>query len=103
MSLVNAIVSLYPNAHWEIEDDEYDKLIWKSEDIPKPSLEELQTESARLGAIWVQTQYQRDRKYEYPPITDLADALFHQQNGNNEPMTEYLAKVQAVKDRFPKP
>jgi hypothetical protein len=103
MSLVQAITTLYPDAHWEIEDEDYDKLVWKSEDIPKPSRTVLETEAARIQAVWVQNQYQRDRKYEYPQVTELADAIYHQQNGNEVPLQQYLAKVQAVKDRFPKP
>jgi len=43
------------------------------------------------------------RRLSYPDLGELADALYHQQNGNNVPMEEYLAKCQAVKDQYPKP
>jgi hypothetical protein len=101
-SLVNAIQSLYPNTVWEITNEDYDQLIWKDETVAKPSLDELEAEKARLTIIWNNTKYQRDRKYEYPPIQDLADAIFHQANGDSAPMEAYLAAVQAVKDKFPK-
>ncbi len=47
--------------------------------------------------------YRQRRRAEYPPLSALADALVHQAAGNPEPMREYLAACQAVKDRYPKP
>jgi hypothetical protein len=44
-----------------------------------------------------------NRMSEYPPVSELADALWHQQNGNEDPMTAYLAKCAEVKTRWPKP
>lgn len=45
---------------------------------------------------------QRSRRTDkYPPLSDLGDSIFHQQNGNDVPMQNYLAKCQAVKDEFP--
>lgn len=41
------------------------------------------------------------RALSYPPLTELADALVHQQAGDDGPMQVYLAKVQAVKDQYP--
>jgi hypothetical protein len=43
------------------------------------------------------------RRVEYPPLADYVDALFHQQNGDSSQMDMYWAKVQAVKDKYPKP
>lgn len=42
------------------------------------------------------------RRKAYPPITELADALYWQSQGDQSKMDAYLAKVKAVKDRFPK-
>ena len=60
------------------------------------------TELARLKAEAKATEYQRKRAPEYPPLTELADALYHQQNGDDSKMTAYLAKVEAVKQKYPK-
>lgn len=60
------------------------------------------TELARLKAESKATEYQRKRAPEYPPLTELADALYHQQNGDDSKMTAYLAKVDAVKQKYPK-
>jgi len=42
------------------------------------------------------------RQPEYPPLTDLADALYHQSKGDETKLTAYLAKCEAVKQKYPK-
>ena len=42
------------------------------------------------------------RKAEYPPLTDLADALYWNANGNPLPLTQYYDKISAVKLKYPK-
>lgn len=49
------------------------------------------------------SDYLERRRREYPPLTQLADALYWQQNGDPSKMEEYLAKVAAVKEKYPKP
>jgi len=46
--LTKAIISLYPTAFWELHGDDYSGLVWKSEDVEKPSEEELFAECDRL-------------------------------------------------------
>ena len=46
--------------------------------------------------------YIAKRQSEYPPLTDLADALYHQSKGDETKMTAYLAKCEAVKQKYPK-
>ena len=46
--------------------------------------------------------YIAKRQPEYPPLTDLADALYHQSKGDETKMTAYLAKCEAVKQKYPK-
>jgi hypothetical protein len=59
-------------------------------------------EQLRLVKEYEDTKYQRDRARKYPPLQDLADAIYHQQNGDDSKMTEYLAAVEAVKQKYPK-
>ncbi len=42
------------------------------------------------------------RRRAYPDWRELADAIYWQQNGDVNPMKAYLAKVKAVKEKFPK-
>jgi len=46
--------------------------------------------------------YIAKRHPEYPPLTDLADALYHQSKGDETKLTAYLAKCEAVKQKYPK-
>ena len=47
-------------------------------------------------------EYIAKRVAEYPPLTDLADALYHQSKGDETKLTAYLAKCEAVKQKYPK-
>jgi hypothetical protein len=42
------------------------------------------------------------RRKSYPPLEDLADALYWQSQGKPGPMNAYLAAVKAVKTKYPK-
>jgi hypothetical protein len=46
--------------------------------------------------------YITKRQKEYPPLADLADALYHQSKGDETKLTAYLAKCEAVKQKYPK-
>jgi hypothetical protein len=46
--------------------------------------------------------YIAKRQAEYPPLADLADALYHQSKGDETKLTAYLAKCEAVKQKYPK-
>jgi hypothetical protein len=52
---------------------------------------------------WVDPDgYKLQRATKYPPLTDLADALYHQSKGDETKITAYLEKVEAVKQKYPK-
>ena len=72
---------------------------WRDDLLSHPSIEEIETESDRLIAEYDAKQYQRDRAKDYPPIGDQLDALWK----GGDDATEMLAKVQAVKEKYPKP
>lgn len=46
------------------------------------------------------TQYQRDRKQEYPPIEEYVDGIV---KGDQSQIDEYINKCLAVKAKYPKP
>lgn len=59
---------------------------------------QLQAEVARIQAVAVATEYQRQRAAEYPSIGDQLDALWK----GGDAAAEMLARVQAVKNKYPK-
>ena len=60
-------------------------------------------EVARLDAEHAATQYQRDRKAEYPAIEELIVALAEFQEGRPEMWYEVTRKRTEVKAKYPKP
>ena len=46
--------------------------------------------------------YKALRKKEYPPLDEFADAYYWLQKGDPTLMDEYIAKVEAVKVKYPK-
>jgi len=96
IDFVKAISSLHPNAVWELNGDNYSGLVWKSQDIQKPTEEELIAECHRLKAEYDAKEYQRKRAAEYPSFADQFDTIFH------DGLDAWKAQIQAVKDKYPK-
>jgi hypothetical protein len=96
MDIVNAIVSLRPNAQWNLIGDEYSGLEWLDEVQTKPTEEELQVELARLQAEYDSKEYQRKRAEEYPSFADQFDVLYH---GGYDAWKQVIDQI---KDKYPK-
>lgn len=101
-SLVDALASLCSNTEWSIYGNDYDRIVWHKPGYVPPTKEALEAEVFRLQAEYDAAEYQRMRSPEYPPLQDLADALYWQAQGNNEPMSRYLEACAAVKNKYPK-
>jgi len=100
IDIPTALQSLRPGASWSVDGETYEGLWWSNEnDLPPPTEEEINQEIERLKAEHERTEYQRQRKPEYPSIGDQLDALFHA--GVFPP--EMAAQIQAIKDKYPKP
>ena len=98
IDLTKTLQSLYPDAQWTLIGNDYEGLNWLSTDVPKPSLKELEVEDERLHQVWLNVEYQRQRAPEYPSIGDQLDDLYH----SGAFSEEMRAKIQAVKDKYPK-
>jgi len=97
--IAQALVKLRPGSSWEvIGDDVYENINWKDTVQSKPTKKEVEDKVAELIQARKDIQYQRDRRKEYPPIGDQLDALWK----GGDAATEMLAKVQAVKTKYPK-
>jgi hypothetical protein len=84
----------YENIHWQIQD---------GVDWTPPPKEAVLAYLEKIQLEWdTKVKYQVLRKDQYPDLNELADAVYHQSQGNNAPMEAYVAKVQAVKDQYPK-
>ena len=52
---------------------------------------------------WLLSECHRKRKVEYPPITELGDALYWKEQGNDSKYIEYINKCDIVKRKYPLP
>jgi hypothetical protein len=82
---------------WALYGNTYESIQWQ-EGI-KPSKDAVEAEAQRLQTEWSNTEYQRLRAPEYPPVGDQLDALWK----GGDVAAEMLARVQAVKAQYPKP
>ena len=90
-----AILSLRPKAEFVVRGEVVE---WLDTKQTQPTEEEIQTELTRLQAEYDAKAYQRSRQPEYPAIGDQLDDLF-KAGAFSDDMT---AKIQAVKDKYPK-
>lgn len=91
----NTIQSLRPGAEWVLRGD---KLEWLDTQQTRPTDEEIAAELSRLQSEYDAQEYARKRAPEYPSIGDQLDALF---KAGAFP-DDMAAKIQAVKDKYPK-
>ena len=90
-----AILSLRPNAEFVVRGETVE---WLDTNQTKPTDAEIDAEVKKLQAEYDAKAYQRSRKPEYPDIGDQLDDLF-KAGAFSDDMT---AKIQAVKDKYPK-
>jgi len=86
----------YAGKAWSVGET-YDSLQWFDESS-KPTKEELDSQWDSVKAKISANAYIAKRAAEYPPIGDQLDALWK----GGEAAAEMLAKVQAVKAKYPK-
>ncbi len=94
-----ALRELRPSAVWTVDGNTYDGINWFDEHQVKPTKAEVDAHLVTQVAEYQQLEYQRLRAPEYPPIGDQLDALWK----GGDAATEMLAKIQAVKAKYPKP
>ena len=95
MNKIQALQSLRPDAQWALRGDD---LEWLDTEQTKPTEAEITAEVFRLQAEYGAQAYARSRASEYPAIGDQLDALWK----GGDAAAEMLAKVQAVKSKYPK-
>jgi hypothetical protein len=98
----DAVISLRPGAQWSWSGNEYSGLNWLDNEQEKPTIQEINSEIERLKQQELSKYYQQLRVQEYPPLSDFADAMYWQSQGDDSKMTAYLAACEAVKLKYPK-
>ena len=94
-----AVANLCGGAKFQVfGDDHYENLKFLEEVTNPPTRVQVDAEVARIKTEIAASEYQKSRVTEYPPIGDQLDALW---KGGAE-AEAMLAKIQAVKAKFPK-
>lgn len=88
-------IQIEPNAEFSLV---MSNVEWKSNNITPPSKEEYDQEYQRLKDLLDASLYQEKRRLEYPSIGDQLDALWK----GGKAAEEMLARVQAIKNKYPK-
>jgi uncharacterized small protein (DUF1192 family) len=92
-----AILSLRPNAEWNLRGD---VLEWLDTEQTQPTDAEIEAEIVRLQADYDAKQYARDRAEAYPSIQEQLDMQYWDSvNGT----TTWKDAIEAVKTEHPKP
>jgi hypothetical protein len=97
-----AVQQLRPGKGFGHTDDKYETLVFPDETVIKPTEAEIMALATQFQAEYDALEYQRQRQPEYPPLGDLADAIYWQSEGDSTKMQAYLTKVAAVKASYPK-
>jgi len=100
MDISTILTKRYPDAQWSLDGDNYSGLTWLSEDITKPTAEELQAEWAQVEYETACEQVEADRQVAYRLS---ADPIFFEFQRGDKDEVEWLDAVQAVKDANPYP
>ena len=98
MLMVEAIKRLRPGIDFGLIGETLEGLTWHSDTTP-PTIEEIEALIPTIQNEINNNKYKQDRKKEYPSIGEQLDALFH---AGVFP-EEMAAKIQAIKDKYPKP
>lgn len=103
ITIIDAMVSLFPKGGYTIKGMDYSGLQWYLEDTPKPTQQEVEDEIERLRDEFDAKEYARNRETEYPKLGEQLDMLWHAiDSGTLTKTSEFYTALKAVKDKYPK-
>ena len=93
-----ALMQLKPNAKWNMWNQDYETIEWLSDDITKPTKDEILAKQAEMQTAYDAQEYARKREKEYPSWGTQLDYIYH--NGIDKWKTDI---VDPDKAKYPKP
>ena len=97
-NIVNAILSINPNAKISISGGDINSIEWLEGTTPIPKAD-IEAKMNELQAEYDAEEWKRNRQAEYPSHEDCIHALLD----GGDTLTELQEKRQAVKTKYPKP
>ena len=106
MDILIKVLDKHYNGKWESFPSptgtmsDFENINWVGD---APSKSDFQEQYDAEEQAYNNTQYQRDRKLEYPEIGDQLDMLFHAIDaGALDKKSDFYTTLKAVKDKYPK-
>ena len=97
-----AIQTLRPGARWDMHNTQF--LAWEDDEGREPpTWEEIEAEIVREVEIYNYYLYERNREEQYPHVKDQLDMLYHDLKSGNLNNGAWIAAIDAVKEKNPKP
>jgi hypothetical protein len=100
MDISQILTNKFPNALWRLNGDSYSGLTWLSEDIEKPTLEELQL---RWEDVQIEVATEAIRNQRLAAYREESDPIFFDYQRGEATEEEWLNAIQDIKDRYPYP
>lgn len=97
ISKIQAILSLVPNAEVTVTGNT--NVTWINPSTAPVTDAQIHAEVARLQAEYDAQDYARKRAAEYPDFKEYLDGIV---KGDQTQIADYIAKCQAVKNKYPK-
>ena len=98
--IADALNSLCPNSSWVLNGEDYENIEWFSNDVQKPTKNEINLKIKSLQEEYDSLEYQRLRAAEYPDFKEYLDGIV---KGDQSQIDSYIAKCIEVKEKYPKP
>tara|TARA_R100000656_G_scaffold107088_1_gene79229 strand:+ start:80 stop:418 length:339 start_codon:yes stop_codon:yes gene_type:complete len=96
ITITDVLTVEYPNAKgYKIENNAI-TWWWEDNEDAQPSASLLTSLLNALKSDWDNYQYARNRRAEYPSITDQLDMIYHD-------IDDWKAKIKVIKDKHTKP
>lgn len=99
MDIAKVLQRIRPNAVWSLVNNDYQKLLWKAEE-PKPTLKEIKDAWKDLEVEFEIERLSTLRKRAYQ---EESDPLFFEYQRGDAEKSEWLAKIEEIKARYPFP
>jgi len=100
MDIAKILSKRYPGAEWTLSGDSYSGLTWLSEDIERPTLEELQL---HWEDVQIEIATEAIRNQRLAAYREESDPIFFDYQRGEATEEEWLDAIQDIKDRYPYP
>ena len=94
-TIIDAILSLKPDAKVIIKDEDYDSIIWEDGNPTGITKTQIETKLSELTTAHDSKAYARKRAEQYPTIQDQLDMQYHDKINSTTTWQDAIAKVKS--------